>query len=85
MRRLRFDSLVFVICAFVSVFQCIFSFSDISIKDSNNLNAMDHNSLNSAQRNFTENDFKQFYSDAGKILIRVQPKQNVYCTPDLLS
>lgn len=34
---------------------------------------MDHNSLNSAQRNFTENDFKQFYSDAGKILIRVQP------------
>uniref|UniRef100_A0A8W8NK97 Uncharacterized protein n=1 Tax=Magallana gigas TaxID=29159 RepID=A0A8W8NK97_MAGGI len=28
---------------------------------------MDHNSLNSAQRNFTENDFKQFYSDADKV------------------
>lgn len=72
MRILRLDTVVFVICAFVSVFKCIFSFSDLSSKDSNNIDAMDHNSLNSTERNKTEKYFKQIYPNAGKGIIKLQ-------------
>lgn len=83
MRILRSDTLVIVICAFVSVFPCIFSFSDISNKDSTNL-TMEHNSR-AERKNTTDNYFKEIYPNAGKSLIRVQPRQNVYCTSELLS
>ncbi|XP_061171400.1 sclerostin domain-containing protein 1-like [Saccostrea echinata] len=66
MRILRSDTLVFVICAFVSVFKCILSFSDLSNKENN----MDHKSMNSSDSHKMETYFKQIYPNADDVLVQ---------------